>query len=191
MVMRILVWALSIMLATGASSGAAQVLTAGKCIASGFTPVPSSHPELTQQLEAVGTYAYESRRPQEDYPNWIAHSAGRDARLSCGWSMNMAAEQLVQMLLIAPQDPGTDLVTMRTEPVGKQSFGGGVLLLTRSTHIDVGLGTRPDLVTYSAQWHGAVSGGLLTIGVDNVLGSKEPIEGWIAEVIDRTVVRSP
>jgi hypothetical protein len=161
----------------------APVVTAEMCMASGFAPEPSPFAELTPELERAGAYGFKASRAQPDYPRWAAGDSA--ITLGCGWSANPMAEQMIRMLLQAPQDPGTDLVTHRTEPVGKESFHGGVLLFTKSTYIDVGISTEPDLVTYAGQWYGAHAGGILAIGVDNVLGSRDAIRGWIAEVLGR------
>jgi hypothetical protein len=178
--------ALLVPLVVTVSSADAQVLTAEKCLPSGFAPVPPASPALAQALEQAGAYGFEASRAQPDYPRWAAGDGA--IKLGCGWSLNPYADRIVQMILENPQDPGTDLVTHRTEPVGKESFRNGVLLYTKSTYLHVGIGTQPDLITYSGQWHGAHAGGLLSIAVDNVLGSRNAIRGWVGEVLDR---RSP
>jgi hypothetical protein len=180
--------ALLMLLVVTVSSAGAQVLTAEQCMATGFTAVPPASPALAQALEQAGAYGFEATRAQPDYPRWAAGDPA--IRLGCGWSANPAAELTIRMLLQAPQDPGTDLVTHRTEPVGKEEFRGGVLLFTKSIYIDVGIEpVQPDLVTYAGQWYGAHAGGILAIGVDNVLGSRAAIRGWIGEVIDRKTPR--
>jgi hypothetical protein len=178
-----LITAALLLLVITVSSAGAQVLTADKCLASGFKPVPPASPALAHALEQAGAYGFEAARPQPDYPRWAAGDGA--IKLGCGWSLNPYAEISIRMLLEHPQDPGTDLVTHRTEPVGKEEFRGGVLLYTKSTYLHTGIGTEPDLVTYSGQWYGAHAGGILAIAVDNVLGSRSAIRGWIGEVIDR------
>jgi hypothetical protein len=180
--------ALLMQLVVTVSTAEAQVLTAEQCMASGFTPVPSSQPVLAREMEQAGMYGFQAARAQPDYPRWAAIDGV--ITLGCGWSFHPAAESAIRMLLQAPQDPGTDNVTHRTEPVGKEEFRGGVLLYTKSTYIDVGIEpVQPDLVTYAGQWYGAHAGGILAIGVANVLGSRAAIRSWIGEVIDRTTPR--
>jgi hypothetical protein len=181
--MNLIIGAALLMPLVTVSSAGAQALTAEQCMASGFTRVPMPHTELSRELERAGTYHFEAARPQPNYPRWAAGDAA--IKLGCGWSVNPAAELMIRMLAQAPQDPGTDNVTHRTEPVGKEEFRGGVLLYTKSTYVHVGIGTEPDLVTYAGQWYGAHAGGILVIAVDNVLGSRAAIRGWIGEVIDR------
>jgi hypothetical protein len=170
------------------SGAGAQVLTAAKCMATEYTPFSEIPAALQQELARVGTHAFAARRPQTNYPDWAGQNS--DALLRCSWTVNPVAEYTVQMILQAPQDPADDGDNVRIEPAGKQSFRGGVLWYKRHIAQYHGIGTRPDLVTYHAQWVGATGGGLLGIAVDNVL-AKEAIPGVIAEVIDKTVGKSP
>jgi hypothetical protein len=176
--------ALLVSLGAPVSSASAQVLPAAKCLATGFTPTAPEHPELMQQRANAGSYAFGATRAQGSFPDWSV--GDRHITLGCAWSVNMFAERLIPMMLEAPEDPAEDRVTMRSDPAGKQAFRGGVLTFTKWTYHSVGIDTVPDLITYRGVWHGAVSGGILTISVDNVLGSKDAIAGWIAEVIDST-----
>jgi hypothetical protein len=178
-----------VLMAASVSSASTQVLTAEKCAAPGFTPVAPEHPELVQQLARMGQYVFEARRPQPNYPSWGVTDP--HIKLLCAWSPNQIAELTVQMILQEPQDPADDRVSMKTEPAGKQGFRGGVLLVTRRTEVSIGLGTVPDRITYDGRWYGATSGGLLTIEVNNVLGSQEAIPGWIDQVIGRITTTSP
>jgi hypothetical protein len=165
----------------------AQVLSAEMCTAPGFTLEPSPFGEPALQPEQAVAYGFRATRAQPDYPRWAAGDSA--ITLGCGWSPNPSADLAIRMLLQAPQDPGTDNVTSRSEPAGKEAFKGGVLLLKKWTYIDVGISTEPDLVTYAGQWYGAHAGGILAIGVDNVLGSPEAIRGWIGEVISKASSR--
>jgi hypothetical protein len=178
-----------VLMAASVSSVSAQVLTAEKCAASGFIPVPPENPELVQLLAQMGQYGFEASRPQPNYPSW--GGADPHIKLVCAWSLNQYAELAIQMMMREPQDPADDRVTMKTEPAGKHSFRGGVLLMTRQTVVSVGLGTEPDRITYDGRWYGAASGGMLTLEVNNVLDSQDAIPGWIEEVIDRILTTLP
>jgi hypothetical protein len=171
-----------VLMAASVSSASPQVLTAEKCAATGFTPVPPEHPELVQMLAQMGQYGFEARRPQPNYPSWGVTDP--HIKLMCAWSQSPYAELTVQMMMREPQDPVDDRVSMKTEPAGKQGFRGGVLLVTRRTEVSIGIGTVPDRITYDGVWYGATSGGLLTVKVSNVLASQEAIPGWIGQVID-------
>jgi hypothetical protein len=162
---------------------AAQPLTAAMCTASRFVPVPSESLELIRALEAVGTYVFTAKREQPNYP-WGPVS---DISLECGWTVNPVAGIYVQMLRDAPEEqPDTVMRGMAwTEPAGKMSHRDGVLVFTRNTAVHVGIGSEPDLITYNGHWVGAVSGGLMSIGVSNVFGSKDTVQSIIVEVIDR------
>jgi hypothetical protein len=178
-----------VLMVASLSSASAQVLTAEKCAASGFTPAAPEHPEWVQQLERMGQYAFAARRPQPNDPSWGVTDP--HIELHCAWSPNAYAELSIQMMLQEPEEPADDRVSMRTEPAGKQGFRGGVLMVTKRTAVSIGEGTVPDRITYDGRWYGATSGGLLSIGVNNVLGSPEAIPGWIEEVIDRILTRLP
>jgi hypothetical protein len=176
--------ALVIGLGATVSSVSAQVLTAEKCVAGGFKLVPPQDPLLMQQMAAVGTLAFEGTRDQPDAPRWVGEM---DIALRCGWTRNPAAEMNVEMILQLPEDPPHDGGGgMLTEPAGRQGFMGGVLTYKKHTTPYGGVGSEPDLVTYSALWIGAVSGGLLAVALDHVI-TKDAIAGWIAAVISATV----
>jgi hypothetical protein len=161
----------------------AQTLTAAMCTASRFVPVPPASPELIRALEAVGTYHFEAKREQPTYP-WGPVS---DISLECGWTVNPVAEFYVQALRDAPEEqPDTVMRGVAwTEPAGKMNHRDGVLVFTRKTAVHVGIGSEPDLITYNGHWVGAVSGGLMSISVSNVFGSRDTVQAIIMEVIDR------
>jgi hypothetical protein len=175
--------ALLVSLGAAMSGASAQVLTAAKCMATGFTPTAPEHPEM-QHLASAGSFGFGATRAQASFPDWSV--GDRHITLGCGWSVHPLAELAIRMMLQEPEDPADDRVSMRSEPAGRLEFRGGVLTFRKWTYVSVGIGTVPDLVTYHGEWYGAVSGGILAIAVRNVLGSRDPITGWIAEVIDST-----
>jgi hypothetical protein len=179
-----IVWtALLVTLGVTPHGAEAQPLTAAMCTASRFVPVPPESPELMRALEAVGTYLFKAKREQPNHPGGPV----RDISLECGWTVNPVAEFYVHLLSDAPEEqPDTVMRGMAwTEPAGKMNHRDGVLTFTRNTAVQVGIGSEPDLITYNGHWLGAVSGGLMSISVSNVFGSKDTVQAIIVEVIDR------
>lgn len=161
------------------STASAQPALPLKSLPQGFKVV-SQVPEGTM-------ISFQAVMPNEIKPKLAVDP---DIHIGYSWQAMPSAAQIVDAMEQQKEEPSAMGLT-KVEPEGKGRFKGGVLSWEKTTTPWVGLGKEPDWVTYSATWVGAVNDGLLGISVDNVAGSKDKIQGWIAALIDGSGVKLP
>jgi hypothetical protein len=169
-------------------SGAAESLTAGK-LPPAAKLLPAGFAVQTER-DLGGSIVIEGTRANANVPK---PHADLGITASCSWSANPMAERMVEMLAQQPEEPATKAPgsVTREEPAGVVKYKNGVLKWRKVITPWVGSGEGPELVAYRGGWVGAASGGLLSIGVNNFVGSKEGALALIEEMIQKAVPPPP
>ena len=154
----------------------AQLPPAAEVVPAGFT--------LTEERDLGGAKLIEATKPNENFPKgFLDHGI----KLQISWQSNPAADMILNMIAQQPQaatevSPGT---MISTEPCGKESYRGGILLCQKVTMPYIGSGTADPLVTWRVGWTGKGQDGLVSVGVDFLYGAKETAMAWIDAVIPK------
>jgi hypothetical protein len=158
-----------------ATAASAQVPPAAAVIPPGF------------KIEVDKQYG-EAMMAEAVKPNTACPKAHTDPQIHIGysWQPNPAAEQTVQIIAQQPEDPPSQTFP-KTEPAGKGSHRGGVLIWQKTTMPWIGSGKAPDLVTIGGAWVGSFGGGLLGVSVNRLCGSKEEALAWLDGMLDKVI----
>jgi hypothetical protein len=125
-----------------------------------------------------GSMIITAKKPNENFPK---PHMDQGITLEISWMKQPMADQVLDMLAKQPEDPAgrNPGSATREEPCGRQRYRDGVLSCRKVITPWIGGGSGPDLVTWRISWTGKGSGGLVTVGVNNLYGSKETATGLI------------
>jgi hypothetical protein len=152
----------------------AELPPASKLIPAGF--------QVISENNLGGSMIVQAIKPNVNFPQSFVDQG---IHLNCTWMQNPAAQQVLSMLVQAPEEPMQDLQGQRDEPCGKRDFKGGVLSCRKITIPWIGLGQGPDLITYNISWLGADSTGLVGVTVDHFYGDQNTAINWIDAIIPK------
>lgn len=119
--------------------------------------------------------------PQEMHPTWGTLPA--EIELGCNFMPMAMPDMMVQMAAQAPEDPESQVGATVTTPEGKEMWRDGVISFHKTTTPWIGEGEGPDHVVWDGAWMGAIDGGVLTIGVSNVLSGKDEVRSHVLAVL--------
>ena len=105
--------------------------------------------------------------------------------LGYGWQLAPGADKTLEIMAKTPQDPPSELMGTRREPLGRHQYKNGILQWEKRTML-LSTGCPAGFTTYDGGWLGYVSGKLVTVGVSNV-SSRETGQKWIDEYVDKVV----
>ena len=154
----------------------AQLPPAAEVVPAGF--------KLMLEKDLGGTKLIEATKPNENFPKgFLDHGI----KLQISWQANPAADMILSMLAQQPEtaaetSPGTSILT---EPCGKTSYRGGILVCQKVTMPYIGSGNADPLVTWRVGWTGKGQDGLVGVGVDFLYGAKEGAMAWIDAIIPK------
>lgn len=140
--------------------------------------------KLVLERNLGGSIIIQGTKPNEDFPK---PHMDQGIQLEISWMNNPAADQVLQMLVGQPEDPGGQMPgsATREEPCGKKPYRGGILTCRKVIIPWIGGGTGPDLVTWRIGWTGKGQSGLVGVGVNNFYGAKETAMAWIDAIIPK------
>lgn len=158
-------------------------LTAYAQLPPGAEVVPAGF-QLTLEKDLGGTKIIEATKPNENFPGGFLDQG---IKFQVTWMANPAAEMILNMLAQQPEaaaevSPGT---MISTEPCGKKSYRGGILMCKKVTMPYIGSGNADPLVTWDVGWTGKGKDGLVGVGVSFLYGSKEAAMAWIDAAIPK------
>lgn len=137
----------------------------------------------------LGVSAFvQGRKPNAEVPR---PHADPGVVLEVSWIRQAMPAQVVEQLARQPEDPpgrhpGS---ATREEPCGKARHQGGVLSCRKVITPWAGGGSGPELVTWRIGWTGAGAGGVVSILVSNLAGSKDAAMAWIDAIIPKVAGR--
>lgn len=145
--------------------------------------VPAGFKVLGEQ-DLGGTKVIEANKPNENFPKAFLDDG---IKVQITWQNNPAADMIVNMVAQQPEEPAGQVQgsSIREEPCGIQRYRDGVLQCRKIIMPYIGSGHADPLVTWRVAWTGQGHGGLLTISVENLFGSKEAATGLIDAIIPK------
>jgi hypothetical protein len=140
--------------------------------------------KLTEEVNLGASIIIRGTKANENFPK---PHMDQGIQIEITWMRNPAADQILEMVVKQPEDPAgrNPGSATREEPCGVERYRGGVLRCRKVITPWIGGGSGPDLVTWRLGWTGKGPDGLVGVGVNNFVGSKETALAWIDAIIPK------